>query len=109
MTRKRGNSPPINKGGQHDAKSDVAKLIALEWKIINKLWRLAQKSEYDKHRGIYYQNLASHARTLAMLLKLTGGSAEKTEDLAKLLQQISKKAKKFVRDMHGKSITRAKA
>lgn len=99
MGRKQDDTPPINRG-QRRAKSDIEKLIALEWNVIRKLWKLAQKAEYDKHRGVYYQNLASHARTLALLLRVAGVSEDQSGDLARLLQRIEKKAKKFVRVMN---------
>lgn len=104
MTHKKSIPLPIYKGGL-SANTDIEKLIVLEWKIIDKLWELAKDAEYDKHRGVYYQNLSSHARTLALLLKLTGAT-EQTEDLAKLLAQIAKKTKKFVKDMHGRGIAK---
>ena len=99
MGRKQGDTPPINRV-QRGAKSDIEKLIALEWNVIRRLWELAQKAEYDKHRGVYYQNLASHARTLALLLRVAGVSEDQGGDLARLLQRMEKKAKKFVRVMN---------
>lgn len=62
---------PIYTGGlvtQRTAKE----LIETEWKIIDKLQNLAEKTPYDKQKAFYYQTLASHIRTLSMLLKLHG-------------------------------------
>lgn len=106
MKNSKGNIPPIYKGGL-SSPTDIEKLIILEWNIIDKLWELAEKAQFDKHRAVYYQNLASHAKTLAMLLKLTGASTQQTEDLAKLLEQIAKKTKKFVKDLYGRSAAKA--
>mgnify|MGYP001107467011 CR=1 FL=1 len=80
------------------------KLIALEWKIIDELWALAQESRYDKQRSFYYQTLASHTNTLARLLKIVGVKVGDSQDLAKLLQKIVKKARRLAksRDLGGK-------
>jgi hypothetical protein len=86
---------PINKGGldQTENKTRTAKeLIQTEWKIIDKLQHLAENTRYDKQRAFYYQTLASHIRTLSMLLKLHG-QPDQTQDLAKLLSQIQTQAK----------------
>jgi len=96
---KRG-SPPINRGGKSVAarEGSLQKLIAMEWEIIDEIWALAQAAEYDKHRGLYYQSLASHARTLMQLLKMTGATGKEGEDLARLLQKMTMKVRKFLRD-----------
>jgi len=85
----------IYKGGldQAESKTRTAKeLIETEWKIIDKLQNLAEKARYEKQKAFYYQNLASHIRTLSMLLKLHG-QPDQTQDLAKLLSQIQTQAK----------------
>jgi len=82
----------LYKGGS----GDLERLIALEWRIIRKLEKLAKEAQYDKHRAIYYQNLAAHARTLAFLVKLAGPTTESSQDLAKLLADIDVKLRKFV-------------
>jgi len=85
----------INRGRKGSAKKrGVKELIEIEWKIIDKLLDLAEKASYEKHRSLYYQSLASHVRTLSNLLKMHGQSVE-AEDLAKLLQEIRKKAKRL--------------
>jgi 5-bromo-4-chloroindolyl phosphate hydrolysis protein len=81
----------IYKGGlvtQRTAKE----LIETEWKIIDTLQKLAEKTRYDKQKAFYYQTLASHIRTLSMLLKLHG-QPDQTQDLAILLSQIQTQAK----------------
>jgi hypothetical protein len=86
---------PINKGGldQTENKTRTAKeLIETEWQIIDKLQNLAQNAKYDKQKAFYYQTLASHIRTLSMLLKLHA-QPDQTQDLAILLSQIQTQAK----------------
>jgi len=86
---------PIYKGGldQTESKTRTAKeLIETEWKIIDTLQNLAEKARYEKTKGFYFQTLASHIRTLSMLLKLHG-QPDQTQDLAKLLSQIQTQAK----------------
>ena len=84
---------PINRGGKNQTENrGVKELIETEWKIIDKLQNLIETAQYDKHRGFYYQTLASHIRTLSMLLKVHG-QPDQTQDLAKLLSQIRNKAK----------------
>ena len=94
----------INRGGDRSAeqKERSAKdLIEAEWKIIDKLQALANKTESDKAKGFYYQTLAGHVRTLAMLLKLTE-QPEQNFDLAKLLSEINKEAKKLAKRLKQK-------
>lgn len=86
---------PINRGGVGSAeqKTRCAKdLIEIEWQTVDRLLRLAEKTQSEKTKGFYYQTLAGHIRTLAMLLKLLD-EPEQTQDLAKLLSQITKEAK----------------
>lgn len=94
MGSKQGDRTPLGGGLQE--------LVAIEWELIEKLRALADSASEDKHRVQYYLSLSSHARTLAFLIGQCGGG-ESGEDLAKLLQQISKKAKKFVRVMNRES------
>jgi len=78
----------------------LKQLITLEWAVIDRLWNLAQGSDlWDKHRVQCFNALASHARTLSKLLKLTGVTTEEKEDLAKLLAKIAKKAHRVTRQM----------
>jgi len=85
---------PIYKGGLDKTEHNrtAKELVETEWKIIDKLQNLAEKTPYDKQRAFYYQTLASHIRTLSMLLKLHG-QPDQTQDLAKLLSQIQTQAK----------------
>ena len=93
-------SPPINRsligcGSSVVSESSLGKLIALEWKIIDELWVLTQEARYSKQRSFYYQTLASHTNTLARLLKIAGVKTSDSQDLAKLLQKIAKKARRL--------------
>jgi 5-bromo-4-chloroindolyl phosphate hydrolysis protein len=85
---------PIYRGPitKTEDKKDIQQLIQTEWNIINKLQHLAENSRYDKYKGFYYQTLASHIRTLSILLKLHG-QPDQTQDLAILLSQIQTQAK----------------
>jgi 5-bromo-4-chloroindolyl phosphate hydrolysis protein len=83
----------IYKGGGSQTESKTAKdLIEIEWKLIDKLLKMAETTRYDKQKAFYYQTLASHIRTLSALLKLHG-QPDQTQDLAKLLSQIQTQAK----------------
>ncbi len=91
---------PINRGRRaFSEKRGIKELIKIEWRIIDKLLELAEKATYEKHRSLYYQSLASHIRTLSNLLK-THGKSEEIEDLAKLLQEIRKKAKRLAKRLN---------
>jgi len=81
-------SPPARERGLLD-------LIKLEWEIIDKLREEAQKAKFEKHKAQFYLAISSHARTLSVLLREAGIKTEDTKDLAVLLKEISKKAKKF--------------
>jgi hypothetical protein len=91
--------PPLNKGGieKKSQQSRTAKdLIEKEWKIIDELQRLADDPHYGSQRAFYYQTLASHVRTLSMLLKLHG-QQDQSQDLAKILSQIDTEATKLAK------------
>jgi hypothetical protein len=91
--------PPLNKGGieKNSQQSRTAKdLIEKEWKIIDELQRLADDPHYGSQRAFYYQTLASHVRTLSMLLKLHG-QQDQSQDLAKILSQIDTEATKIAK------------
>ena len=80
----------LNKGGIHadETPTHTAKdLIEKEWKIIEELQKLAEDPQNGRQRAFYYQTLASHVRTLSLLLKLHG-QQEETQDIAKLLSEI---------------------
>jgi len=86
--------PPISEN------RSLKQLITLEWAVIDRLWNLAQGSNlWDKHRVQCFNALASHARTLSKLLKLAGVKTEEKEDLAKILANIAKKARRVARQM----------
>jgi len=92
---------PLYKGGleleenktQNKSPKD---LIELEWQIINRLKSLTESTRNEKQRGFYYQTLASHIRTLSNLIK-NHGEPKETQDLAKLLEEIQKRAKRLLR------------
>lgn len=90
---------PIYKGGIEKNSQQVrtAKdLIDTEWKIIDKLQKLADDPSHKRQQAFYYQTLASHVRTLSVLLKLHG-KQDDSQDLAKLLSQIDQDAHKLSR------------
>ena len=76
-------------------------LIETEWKIIDKLTRLAENAQYEKTKAFYYQTLASHVRTLSMLLKLHS-QPDSSQDLAKLLSEINTEATKIAKRLKQK-------
>ena len=93
---------PINtiNRGAIDKKSQLSRtakdLIEKEWKIIDDIQRLAENPRYRSQRAFYYQTLASHVRTLSMLLKLHG-QQDQSQDLAKLLSEIDDEATKLAK------------
>ncbi len=94
----------INRGGisQNSQQNRNAKeLIDTEWKIIDKLTRLAEKTQSEKTKAFYYQTLASHVRTLSMLLKLHS-QPDNSQDLAKLLSEINIEATKIAKRLRQK-------
>jgi DNA anti-recombination protein RmuC len=66
-------------------------LIETEWQVIDKLTKIAEKIRSEKTKAFYYQTLASHVRTLSMLLKLHT-QPDNSQDLAKLLSEINTEA-----------------
>jgi hypothetical protein len=90
---------PIYKGGieKKSQQNRTAKdLIDTEWKIIDKLQKLADDPAHKNQQAFYYQTLASHVRTLSVLLKLHG-KHDDSQDLAKLLSEIDIDAKKLAK------------
>ena len=71
-------------------------LIETEWKVIDKLTKIAEKTRSEKTKAFYYQTLASHVRTLSMLLKLHS-QPDNSQDLAKLLSEINTAATKIAK------------
>ena len=92
----------INKGGigQNRRLGRTAlDLIEKEWKIIDDLQKLAENPVNRRQRAFYYQTLASHVRTLSMLLKLHG-QADQGQDLARLLCQIDSQVLKLAKRLN---------
>jgi len=71
------------------------RLIEIEWEAIEELLNIAREEEPAK-KAFYYQTLIGHIRTLATLLK-SHSEPEETQDLAKLLEEIQKRAKRIIR------------
>ena len=76
-------------------------LIDTEWKIIDKLQKLADNPKNRSKQAFYYQTLASHVRTLSLLLKLHG-QQDQSQDLAKLLSEIDTEATKLAKRLKQK-------
>ena len=94
--KNRGGDPPTNSAGRGKSLQD---LMILESEIIDRLWALCQvEGMTDRERVQYFNVLASHAKTLAKLLKLAGVKGDETQDLAKMLQKIAMKARRIVRE-----------
>jgi phenylalanyl-tRNA synthetase alpha subunit len=90
---------PIYKGAieKKSQQNRTAKdLIETEWKIIDKLQKLADDPAHKHQQAFYYQTLASHVRTLSVLLKLHG-KQDDSQDLAKLLSEIDTNASKLAK------------
>jgi len=100
---------PINRGAitKNTDKKDINQLIQTEWNIINKLQHLAENTQYHKTKAFYYQTLASHVRTLSMLLRLHA-QPDQTQDLAILLSQIQTQAKTIAKRLKNKCKTKQK-
>jgi hypothetical protein len=71
-------------------------LIETEWKVVDKLQKLADNPDNKHKQAFYYQTLASHVRTLSLLLKLHG-KQDDSQDLAKLLSEIDTNATKIAK------------
>jgi hypothetical protein len=93
----------IKRGGGRSAEQTrtAKELIELEWKVIDKLIHMAEIAKTDNKRAFYYQTLTGHIRTLAMLLKLHG-QPDQSQDLAKLLSDINKQAKRLAKRLRQK-------
>jgi hypothetical protein len=94
----------IYKGGieKNSQQSRNAKdLIETEWRIIDKLQKLADNPKNRSKQAFYYQTLASHVRTLSLLLKLHG-QQDQSQDLAKLLSEIDTEATKLAKRLKQK-------
>jgi len=94
----------IYKGGidkKEQPNRTAKELIETEWKIIDRLQKLADDPKYKTQQAFYYQTLASHVRTLSMLLKLHG-QQDQSQDLAKILSQINIEAQKLAKRLKQK-------
>ena len=94
----------IYRGGISEKSQQVRsakELIDTEWKIVDKLTRLAEKTKSEKTKAFYYQTLASHVRTLSMLLKMHS-QPDNSQDLAKLLSEINTAATKIAKRLRQK-------
>jgi len=103
--------PPAETHADSIYKGDIVKksqknrtakdLIETEWKIVDKLQKLADNPKHKHQQAFYYQTLASHVRTLSMLLKLHG-QQDQSQDLAKLLSEIDDEATKLAKRLKQK-------
>jgi hypothetical protein len=88
-------------GSASEQKRTAKELIEIEWKVIDKLVHIAEISKNDNKRAFYYQTLASHVRTLSMLLKMHA-QPDNSQDLAKLLSEINAEATKLAKRLRQK-------
>jgi 5-bromo-4-chloroindolyl phosphate hydrolysis protein len=99
--------PPVDSiyRGGIDKKSQQSRnakdLIETEWKVIDQLTKIAEKTQSEKTKAFYYQTLASHVRTLSMLLKMHT-QPDNSQDLAKLLSEINTEAAKLAKRLRQK-------
>jgi hypothetical protein len=93
----------IYKGGDRSQEQNRAAkdLIEIEWKIVEKLIRMTETTRSEKTQAFYYQTLSGHIRTLSMLLKLHG-QPDQSQDLAKVLAEITKQAKTMAKRLKQK-------
>jgi hypothetical protein len=91
----------VKKSQKRSTKRAAKELIEKEWEIVDKLQELADKKENERQQTFYYQTLASHVRTLSMLLKLHG-QQDQSQDLAKLLSEIDDKATQLAKRLKQK-------
>jgi hypothetical protein len=79
----------------------AAELIKTEWRIIDELFNLIDHAKDDTKKTYIYQTLQGHIRTLSMLLK-AHGAADKGQDLAAVLSEITREAKVKARRLRQK-------
>lgn len=94
---------PIKRGGGSltEQTRSARDLIEIEWKVIEKLIHIAEIAKNDNKRAFYYQTLTGHIRTLSALLKLFG-QPDQSQDLAQLLSEINKQAKRIAKRLKQK-------
>jgi len=83
----------------------VKDLIEIEWKVVDKLFSMAEDKRHESQHAFYYQTLASHVRILSVLLNLHG-NPDDTQDLAKLLSEIRKRAKRIAKRLRKNDLSR---
>jgi len=100
------DQPLYTKNSNIDGAVDLTDLIKLEWLVINKLLELADEADYEKNQARFYVALASHARVLAGLLKISRVKTEEAESLATLFEKMAKNARIMSREIrkHGRRI-----
>ncbi len=76
-----------------------AELIQTEWKVIDALMMMSEKTTDDAKKAFYYQTLMGHVRTLSMLLK-QHTDPDLNKDLAKILSEITKEARSYCRRLN---------
>lgn len=95
---------PLNKGGgglSERGSRSAAELIQTEWKVIDALMLMSEKTQDDNKKAFYYQTLMGHVRTLSMLLKVHG-QPDLNQDLAKILSEITKEARSYCKRLKQK-------
>ncbi len=95
-----GPPSPYIKDQQAETRS-AADLIKTEWKIIDALLLMVENTKEDGKKAFIYQTMQGHIRTLSMLLK-THGQADQSQDLAKILGEITVEAKSKARRLRQK-------
>jgi hypothetical protein len=95
---------PLNKGGgglTDRPPRTAVDLIQTEWKVIDSLMIMSEKTHDDAKKAFYYQTLMGHVRTLSMLLK-QHSDPDLNQDLAKILSEITKEAKSYCKRLKQK-------
>jgi hypothetical protein len=88
--------------GQHEEKSrTAADLLKIEWQIIDQLLTMAENSRDDGKKAYFFQTLMGHSRIVSELLKMHG-QPDQSQDLAKILGEITKHAKTQARRLNKK-------
>jgi hypothetical protein len=94
---------PLNKGGGSHSETtrNANELIQTEWKVIDALIQMSENTKDDNKKAFYYQTLMGHIRTLSMLLKIHG-QPDLTQDLAKILSEITREARTIAKRLKQK-------
>lgn len=93
--------PPSPYIKDQKAERSAAELILTEWKIVDSLLAMVEGQKDDSKKAFVYQTLQGHIRTLSMLLK-AHGAADKGQDLAAVLSEITREAKVKARRLRQK-------